>query len=158
MDQGEEAPWSMSPQAPKRPCPGQGVRRGICTALISRGQRYCPSCLKQANQQDKRYDQGRDQDQSRRWHHSRWMRKATKMFLAANPLCIACSMKGRTTPATDVDHIVPHRGSWDIFIDQDNWQPLCHSCHSKKTAKEDGRWKTKPAVGEGRSHLPAVPL
>jgi 5-methylcytosine-specific restriction protein A len=25
-----------------------------------------------------------------------------------------------------------------LFWDQSNWQPLCHTCHSKKTAREDG--------------------
>ena len=45
--------------------------------------------------------------------------------------------EGRYTKATDVDHIVPHRGDRDLFWDRNNWQALCHSCHSKKTAAED---------------------
>ena len=37
------------------------------------------------------------------------------------------------TPATVVDHIVPHRGDHALFWDEQNWQPLCKSCHDKKT-------------------------
>jgi 5-methylcytosine-specific restriction protein A len=38
--------------------------------------------------------------------------------------------------ATDVDHIEPHKGSWERFTDRDNLQSLCHSCHSRKTLAE----------------------
>ena len=34
---------------------------------------------------------------------------------------------------TVVDHIVPHRGDARLFWDEDNWQPLCKSCHDRKT-------------------------
>ncbi|MCR8827199.1 HNH endonuclease [Photobacterium sp. TY 1-4] len=39
-------------------------------------------------------------------------------------------------PATDVDHITPHKGDRRLFFDQSNWQSLCKSCHSRKTARE----------------------
>lgn len=47
-------------------------------------------------------------------------------------------------PATDVDHIVPHKGNHELFWDRDNWQALCHHCHSVKTATEDGGWGRQP--------------
>ncbi|MFA5379199.1 MAG: HNH endonuclease signature motif containing protein, partial [Dehalococcoidia bacterium] len=50
-----------------------------------------------------------------------------------NPICVMC---GR--PATDVDHIEPHCGDYDKFWDESNLSALCHSCHSRKTAREDG--------------------
>lgn len=35
------------------------------------------------------------------------------------------------------DHIVPHRGNWERFIDRDNLQTLCQTCHnSLKQAQE----------------------
>ena len=40
--------------------------------------------------------------------------------------------------AREVDHIEPHKGDDTLFWDQDNWQPLCKPCHSRKTATEDG--------------------
>ena len=65
----------------------------------------------------------------------RW-RSARVAFLALQPLCVACQAKGYITPATDVDHIEPHRGDYERFWDHTNWQPLCHACHSSKTAAE----------------------
>ncbi|MEC7815831.1 HNH endonuclease signature motif containing protein [Marinobacter alkaliphilus] len=56
----------------------------------------------------------------------------------ANPLCAECSRQGRITAATDVDHIIPHRGDLKLFWSRSNWQSLCHPCHSRKTAREDG--------------------
>jgi 5-methylcytosine-specific restriction protein A len=39
--------------------------------------------------------------------------------------------------ATEVDHIVPvARGG--ALLDWDNLQSMCHGCHSRKTASEDG--------------------
>jgi len=41
--------------------------------------------------------------------------------------------------AVVVDHIIPHRGDLALFWDEkNNWQALCHRCHSRKTAREDG--------------------
>jgi len=67
-------------------------------------------------------------------------RSSASAFLAENPLCVMC-LKGqppRHTPATCVDHRVPHRGNRQLFHDRRNWQSLCHACHSRKTAAEDG--------------------
>lgn len=37
-----------------------------------------------------------------------------------------------------IDHIIPRsRGGID---DPNNLQGMCHTCHSRKTAIEDGRW------------------
>lgn len=59
-------------------------------------------------------------------------------YLRKHPLCAHCARDGRVEPATDVDHIVPHRGDQALFWDRSNWQGLCHACHSRKTAAEDG--------------------
>lgn len=40
--------------------------------------------------------------------------------------------------ATEVDHIKPHRGDMVLFWDESNWQGLCRSHHSRKTAGENG--------------------
>lgn len=49
-----------------------------------------------------------------------------------------CHAQGRITPATVTDHIIPHKGDQHLFWDFLNRQSLCRSCHSKKTALEDG--------------------
>lgn len=65
----------------------------------------------------------------------KWV-KASKAHLRDNPLCVDCLELGVVEPATDVDHIKPHRGDRIIFWDRRNWQSLCHRCHSRKTARE----------------------
>ena len=72
-----------------------------------------------------------------RGYNRKWQRQS-KEFLKRHPLCVECERNGRITPATEVDHIKPHKGNQKLFWDVTNWQPLCHSCHSRKTAKEDG--------------------
>lgn len=65
----------------------------------------------------------------------RWV-KASKAYLRDNPLCVDCQELGVVEPATDVDHIEPHKGDRKLFWDRSNWQSLCHRCHSRKTARE----------------------
>jgi 5-methylcytosine-specific restriction protein A len=72
--------------------------------------------------------------------------RAAKLYLFEHPLCVLCARQGRHTAATQVDHIKPHRGNTALFSDPENWQSLCASCHSRKTATEDG--------GFGRSTPP----
>ena len=72
----------------------------------------------------------------KRGYGSKWQ-KVRKKYLETHPLCVACVKEGRYVKATDVDHVIPHRGDQKLFWDQSNWQALCHSCHSKKTAREN---------------------
>ena len=69
---------------------------------------------------------------AQRGYGAQWQRTRAS-FLKKNPLCAQCLREQRLTPATVVDHIVPHRGDDMLFWDQANWQPLCKSCHDKKT-------------------------
>jgi 5-methylcytosine-specific restriction endonuclease McrA len=71
-----------------------------------------------------------------RGYNYRWQ-KARATFLERHPLCRHCQQKGVVTVATDVDHIIPHRGNQQLFWDTSNWQSLCHSCHSVKTQAEE---------------------
>ena len=72
----------------------------------------------------------------KRGYNTYWKR-VRLVKLQQDPLCVKCNEKGRMTPATEVDHIVPlrkggtHKG--------DNLQSLCKSCHSKKTMTERNR-------------------
>ena len=69
-------------------------------------------------------------------YDSRW-NKARVRFLKTHPLCVRCRAKGMITPATVVDHVTPHRGNQKLFWNEGNWQPLCKSCHDRKTMTED---------------------
>ena len=70
----------------------------------------------------------------------RW--KAARLrYLQSNPLCVAC--KPRTQAATVVDHIKDHKGNAELFWDTSNWQPLCKSCHDRKTGIDHGYGSNK---------------
>ena len=67
------------------------------------------------------------------------------------PLCINCrDTYGEIRSATEVDHINPHGGDMKLFWDTSNWNGLCKSCHSKKTAKEQRNKKNGPVRSEVR--------
>ncbi len=72
----------------------------------------------------------------------RW-KDAKAIFLRSNPLCVDCNSRGILTAAKAVDHKVPHKGDYALFWDRDNWQPMCGSCHNRKTAREDGAFGNK---------------
>lgn len=76
-----------------------------------------------------------NQSAAERGYDHKW-RKARRLFLMANPLCVICQAQGRVTPANTVDHIIPHRGDKIAFWDESNWQALCAPCHNRKTQEE----------------------
>lgn len=71
-----------------------------------------------------------------RGYDARW-RKVRAAKLAKEPLCREHVKQGQVVEATEVDHIIPHRGNMELFFRDDNLQPLCKSCHSRKTATQD---------------------
>lgn len=55
-------------------------------------------------------------------------------YFRLKPLCVACEEAGRTSLATELDHIVPlWKGGADA---PHNRQGLCSPCHAAKTAEE----------------------
>lgn len=62
-------------------------------------------------------------------------RRIRSLMLAEEPLCRECATAGRITVATESDHIVPMGRGGDRWA-MENRQPLCHSCHSAKTMRE----------------------
>ncbi len=110
------------PNKPRHPCAVPG-----CPNLTDA--KYC--------EEHRNTDEQRRGSSTARGYDYRW-RMASKAFLRAHPLCAECERQGKLTPATEVDHIQPHRGNKQLFWDERNWQGLCHNCHSKKTATEDG--------------------
>lgn len=80
----------------------------------------------------------RDATSAQRGYGYRW-RQARAAYLAEHPLCVMCQAEGLVTPATVVDHVVPHRGDQRLFWDRANWQPLCATHHSRdKQRAEQG--------------------
>lgn len=68
-------------------------------------------------------------------------RRLRLLVLTEEPLCRECRKQGRTTAATEVDHITPKRlGGTDA---RDNLAALCESHHSQKTAREQNARSSK---------------
>lgn len=75
----------------------------------------------------------------RRWYYTARWRRLRLAVLRAEPLCRRCWTRDqRPVPATDVDHVEPHRGDPRRFWRLGNLQPLCAACHWEKTAEERG--------------------
>ena len=113
-------------QKPLRPC-----RRPGCSALTRDG--WCPAHKpKQAPRRE-----------SAPWHGwyslPVWTDDLRKAQLLREPFCRECDRRGLRTWATDVDHIRDHKGNWALFTARDNLQSLCHSCHARKTMREQWR-------------------
>lgn len=129
----------MATIKPKKPCAHPG-----CVKWATHGS-YCAEhyaeFLRKREEQKKKFF-ANWQEKKKQNHYERpaeqllyrdpkWQ-KASKIFLMANPICVIC---GR--PATDTDHIRPHKGDYNLFWDVSNWQPLCHECHARKTYQEN---------------------
>lgn len=71
-----------------------------------------------------------------------WTKRLRPAQLLREPWCRECARvyppddPRHRTRATVVDHIVPHRGDWEKFIDPANHQSLCKRHHDQKTALE----------------------
>jgi 5-methylcytosine-specific restriction protein A len=96
----------------------------------------------QAEVERKKAIDARRSNSAERGYGHRW-RVTRKGYLQKHPLCVACEKKGRVEPATDLDHIIPHRGDMELFWDRSNWQGLCETCHSTKTATEDSSFANR---------------
>lgn len=84
-----------------------------------------------------------------RMYGAAWQRFRDAWFKLEPRFCAHCAARGIVRPAKVADHIRPHKGDPVLFWDPHNLQPLCLSCHSAKTAQEDG--------GFGRPVVEAVP-
>lgn len=75
---------------------------------------------------------------TQRGYDNRWIR-ARSLHLARHPFCVHCAAEGVKTLATELDHIIPHRGDMRLFWDTTNWQGLCTYHHRIKTASESNK-------------------
>lgn len=121
------------PLRPKKPCSAQGCN------VLTRNPRYCDDHVDIAKSAEAKRRERQRETSAQRGYNYKWQ-QASKGFLAKHPLCSEHERCGEVVAATEVDHIVPHKGDMVLFWDRGNWQSLCHSCHSRKTASEDGGW------------------
>lgn len=111
-------PWPAPKQCAKPGCPG-----------LTQG-RFCEDHQREHSVEYER----RRGSASKRGYGRRWQ-KLRRYILVRDPYCKA---DGCHEWSTEVDHIKPRRdGGTDH---PSNLQGMCQSCHSRKTALEDGRW------------------
>lgn len=83
--------------------------------------------------------------ESAEWHNwynlPIWKDSLRPAQLIGDPFCAVCRKAGQRTRATVVDHVIPFRGDWDLFVDPKNHQSLCKRHHDQKTAKEQAERK-----------------
>lgn len=121
---------------PKRKC-----NKINCNELIDFKETYCnkhKELINQSNKDYERYRTERDKTyikfyQSREWKNTR------KSVMLEDGLCQECLRQGYYKQADVVDHIIELKDDWDKRLDKDNLEPLCHSCHNKKTKEEQRR-------------------
>jgi len=112
----------MTPYRPARPC-----LIPQCPNLAVTGTGYCADHQARIGLADRDRDRMRGHSADR-GYDARW-RKRRRWYLRHHPFCTLCH-----TPATDIHHIVSlAAGGRD---NEENLQALCHSCHSRLTAKE----------------------
>lgn len=102
-----------------------------------------PTCPNPAGPGGKCVDHARAADRARNarrttslevYRSKRW-KKLRRQVLADHPYC---STPGCDRPATDVDHVKRVEEHPELAYERSNLEPLCHSHHSQKTARETG--------------------
>jgi len=111
------------PYKSKRSCNNPG-----CPELVDAWESYCYKHKKLVTKRDI----DKRGSAAERGYNYRWQ-TASRLYLKKNPLCVMCKKEGRITPAEVVDHIIPHRGNYELFWDEDNWQSLFTYHHNKKS-------------------------
>lgn len=72
-----------------------------------------------------------------KFYNSRKWRNLRKRFLMKNPLCVHCQQNNEVRVATVADHILPINKGGDA-LNENNLQPLCATCHNRKSARDRG--------------------
>lgn len=116
------------PASPKTICSAPGCNRLIPTGTGGR-------CEQHKREREQRGIDKQRPTANKRGYNHRWT-EASRKYRECNPLCLECQKQGIVKAAEAVDHIVPHGGDLEKFWDESNWQPICWSCHSRKTRKE----------------------
>lgn len=110
-----------------------------CHTLISMSERYCDEHkrdkVKETNVNYDRYK--RNKEHSKFYNSSEWRELRRVVLERTGGLCVKCIEFDIVTKANVVDHIISVEKDYTKRLDITNLQPLCHSCHNKKTADDE---------------------
>ena len=109
-------------------------KKAGCGRTAEPGKDYCKQHLTLQGQRKIFNKRGKSGQYHSMYESQEW-RKRRAQFLKKYPRCFVCG-----APATIADHIIPHRGDLTLFYDDNNLQPMCQSCHSRKTMKENNNF------------------
>jgi 5-methylcytosine-specific restriction enzyme A len=68
---------------------------------------------------------------SQSWYNTKEWKKLRKQKIMNDPLCENCLKHNRTTPATEVHHVIPitEQNKDEMLLNWDDLQSLCGTCH-----------------------------
>jgi 5-methylcytosine-specific restriction enzyme A len=125
------------PNKPKRFCLNN------CRDRAVDGTNYCARCAAAAEDRCCKYKkecdykrQLREGTAAQRGYDSRW-HKVSKLVRRNEPVCRLC----KNALAQMVDHIVPLKQGGERLA-LENLQPICNSCHARKTSGDVLKYKT----------------
>ena len=105
--------------------------------------KYNPYWVKDKQQEKKEKDNhiryAEQPEHIRRFYNSKWWKRFRHYVLEQyNYLCQDCLTNNIITEATEIDHIKPLSTveGWNARLELNNVNPLCKSCHAKKTVSE----------------------
>ena len=105
-----------------------------CVGVASSRSAYCDLHNRgEASREEVLYTPSRSRPEYHTLYNTSAWRRLRKSVLAASPLCVRCTQHGLVVRATDVDHVIAHKGDRGLFYARSNLQTLCKSCHSWKT-------------------------
>lgn len=122
------------PAAAPRPCNAPG-----CRALVVG---KVGLCAEHVNDARKLADLRRGSSTARGYGYA-WQARIRPAALMREPLCRFCNDAGRTTVATEVDHIDGNSSN----NEPSNLRSLCRPCHSARTARDQAFGRKGGATG-----------
>jgi 5-methylcytosine-specific restriction protein A len=92
---------------------------------------------------------GRVRGEHNKLYDSGVWRRLRAQYLASTPLCERCRANGRAVAASVVHHKEAHEDQMDKFLDVDNLEALCASCHSGHQQVADNTGYSQAADASG---------
>jgi 5-methylcytosine-specific restriction endonuclease McrA len=119
-----------------------------CKTLVEYSEAYC-SKHKQVRGKTTYHDRMKVDSKYIRFYNSKAWKNMSYQYRLNNPCCEHCLKRGIIKQANVVDHVQEIRFHWDLRLDTNNLQSLCHSCHNTKTEKERKKREMKPLNVDG---------